>query len=124
VSQLSQTFLLTPDLQGKALHVNFWLDVTTPAPTPNAAIRCGVACAAPTPVYPRITVIGSSSRLIAQVSLLPRRTRVWSGLRLPLPACAVRPACPAERLTLRLIVPPQPAGVSVVLYVDDIHLGP
>jgi hypothetical protein len=122
LSVLSQTFLLPPNPKARVLHVNFWLEVTTMV-RKQGAPTCKSACATATPAYPRLTVTDSGSRPIAQASLLPRRTRVWSGLRLPLPSCAKGATCAVERLTLSLTLPPQPSGIRVVLYVNDIHLG-
>jgi hypothetical protein len=122
LSVLSQTFLLPPNLKASALHVNFLLEVTTAVHKQGAA-TCKSACASATPAYPRLTVTGPGSRPIAQASLLPRRTRVWSGLRVPLPICVKGTTCADKRLTLSLTLPPQPPGIRVVLYVNDIHLG-
>ncbi len=121
LSQLSQTFLLPPNAHGSALHINYWVEVTNRAHVQGAS-GCGIPCAT-TPAYPRLTVIGPNALPVARANLQPRRTGVWSGLRLPLVTCAARTRCPAERLKLSLIVPPQPPGISMVLYVDDIHLG-
>jgi hypothetical protein len=122
LSVLSQSFLLPPNPKARALHVNFWLEVTTVV-RKQGAVTCKSACASATPAYPQLMVTGPGSHPIAQASLLPRRTHVWSGLRLPLPKCVNSAACAVERLTLSLTLPPQPPGIRVVLYVNDIHLG-
>lgn len=108
-SVLRQDFLVPPGLAHPVLHFSYWLARTAP----RGAHR---------PTSPVVTIFGPLGRVYARMRVLPHRDRVWSGFSVVLPECT-GPACAAFRLELAVQVPPQPPGISEVLYLDDAYIG-
>ena len=115
-SSLAQAFAIPPALKHPILHVSYWLAHNPVHAAPGRATACTGACArAAQAALPTVTVLNARGAVVARQRLAPHRERAWSGFALTLPPLHTR-------LTLQIAVPPQPAGTSLLLYVDQVRL--